>query len=56
MSANLHKINSFFDQATEKVGVNRAGRIHRALFLGRITPAVRAEVRKIISSGCYAAH
>lgn len=49
MSANLNKVNAFFDNATVKFGVNRAGVVHRALLLGPITPAVRTAVRKVIA-------
>lgn len=49
MSANTNKVNAFFDTATAKFGVNRAGVVHRALVQGQITPAVRAEVRKVIA-------
>ena len=50
MSVNTAKVNSFFDHATVRLGVNRAGCLHRSLVKEPITPAVRAEVRKIISA------
>lgn len=56
MSANSRKMDSFFDRATVALGINRAARIHRTLALGPITPAVRAEVRKIISVSSQTAH
>jgi hypothetical protein len=55
MSANTRKMSSFFDRATTALGTNRAACVHRTLALGPITPAIRAEVRKILTCSGHAA-
>ncbi len=49
MLANQDKVNTFFDIATERFGINFAGRLHSALVKGAITPHIRAEIRKVIA-------
>lgn len=48
MAANHAKITVHFDRMTEMFGINGAGRMHRALLHGQITPKLRAKVRQVV--------
>lgn len=49
MSVNQQKINVYFERMTEMYGINGAGKIHRALLIGEVTPAVRSQIRKMVA-------
>lgn len=50
MSANHQKVTIHFDRMTEAYGINGAGRLHRALLKGPITPQVREKVRAYVAT------
>lgn len=47
---NQEAVNVHFDRLTDAFGINQAGRIHRALLAGDVTPGVRRVVRNYLVS------